>query len=300
MSGSSVTRAGAFEMLLGNVNKAHHARVLLELIRPNPFQPRRGLDDQEQRVLEHSLREHGQTTPIILRPTGLELGREHYEIIAGERRYHAAIMLGWLDIEASIRNATDQDMRYLALIENTVRQDLSAIDEVEYILDLMADMLELPRDTLPSLLYQQRRKPDPEMALRLEGFFQSVGVFNWHSFVANKLHLTRYPADVLQALRQRQINPRQAKALASVSDEGLRAMWLAELLSGELGAAELQLRVRTQSKTAMPSSSGLRGEDLEALRSGLSLKRIATLESAEQTRALALIDELLGLISRSR
>jgi len=300
MSSSSATRAGAFEMLLGNVNKARHARVLLELIRPNPFQPRRGLDDDEQKVLEHSLREHGQTTPIILRPVGMQLGREHYEIIAGERRYHAATALGWLDIEASIRNTTDQDMRYLALVENTVRQDLSVIDEVEYILDLMADVLELPRDTLPSVLYLQRRKPDPELVIQLERFFQSVGVFNWHSFVANKLHLTRYPADVLQALRQRQINPRQAKALASVDDEVLRGRWLAELVSGELSAADLQQRVKAWSKPATPSNSGLRGEDLETLRSGLSFKRIATLESAEQTRAFALINELLGLIARPK
>ena len=94
-------------------------------IRPNPYQPRRALDESQLDALAQSMKTSGLLQPIVVRP-GPESG---YELIAGERRWRAAQRLGWSAISAVVREADDQTVLAFALVENLQRDALSPIDE---------------------------------------------------------------------------------------------------------------------------------------------------------------------------
>lgn len=94
-------------------------------LRPNPYQPRTTFNPDALEQLANSIRENGVLGPILVRPTFVE---DHYEIIAGERRFRAAEMAGLDTVPVVIRSATDQEMALWALVENQSREDLNPID----------------------------------------------------------------------------------------------------------------------------------------------------------------------------
>jgi ParB family chromosome partitioning protein len=94
-------------------------------IRPNPYQPRHVFDERALDDLVASLRDNGLLQPIVVRPTD----NEHFELIAGERRWRAAERLGWTRIPAVVREVDDRTLLTLALVENLQRDALSAIEE---------------------------------------------------------------------------------------------------------------------------------------------------------------------------
>jgi len=98
--------------------------LMLEEIEPNPLQPRQDFDEERLDELVSSIKANGVLQPIIVRRSG-----SAYQIIAGERRWRAAQKADLMSIPAIIRDATDQDMLKLALIENLQRQDLNPIEE---------------------------------------------------------------------------------------------------------------------------------------------------------------------------
>lgn len=98
----------------------------IDEIDPNPRQPRGDFDDEKLQALVGSIRANGILQPIIVRRAG-----ERYQIIAGERRWRAARMADMLTIPAIVRDADDQHMLTLALIENLQRQDLNPIEEAQ-------------------------------------------------------------------------------------------------------------------------------------------------------------------------
>ena len=95
----------------------------IELIQPNPDQPRSNFDEESLAELAVSIRELGIIQPISLRSVG-----GNYQIIAGERRYRAARMAGLSTVPAYIRVASDSELTEMALIENIQREDLNAIE----------------------------------------------------------------------------------------------------------------------------------------------------------------------------
>ena len=92
-------------------------------IRPNRFQPRSDVSEAEIDALAESVRKTGVLQPILVRPDG-----HGFEIIAGERRWRAAERAGLAHIPAIVRDASDQEMIEIALVENIFREDLNAID----------------------------------------------------------------------------------------------------------------------------------------------------------------------------
>ena len=93
-------------------------------IEPNPFQPRKVFDAAELEELAQSLHVHGLMQPIVVRRAD---GR--YQIVAGERRFRAALLLGWSEIAVQFCEADDQQMTELALTENLQRKDLNDIEK---------------------------------------------------------------------------------------------------------------------------------------------------------------------------
>jgi len=101
-------------------------RVALATIRPCPFQPRKDFPEESLRELADSIRAQGIVQPLIVRDRG-----NHFELIAGERRWRAAQLLGLAEVPVVIREADDRTALELALIENLQRENLNAIEEAQ-------------------------------------------------------------------------------------------------------------------------------------------------------------------------
>ncbi|MEW6322246.1 MAG: ParB/RepB/Spo0J family partition protein [Acidobacteriota bacterium] len=103
--------------------------VPIDLVDPNPDQPRQAMGDLSELVA--SVREKGIIEPLVVRQRG-----PRYQIIAGERRYHAAVQAGLTELPAVVRDVDDTEMLELALVENIQRKDLTAFEEAEAIQSL--------------------------------------------------------------------------------------------------------------------------------------------------------------------
>src|SRR5688572_4680156 len=98
--------------------------IPIDLIDPNPDQPRQVMGDLSE--LMASIAEKGIIEPLIVRQRG-----SRYQIIAGERRYHAAVQVGLRDVPVIVREVNDGEVMELALVENLQRKDLTAFEEAE-------------------------------------------------------------------------------------------------------------------------------------------------------------------------
>jgi ParB family chromosome partitioning protein len=115
--------------------------VPVELIEPNPRQPRQRFDEEAMVALADSLRERGVLQPVLVRP----IPGGTYELIAGERRWRAAQLAGFETIPAVVREHDDAESLELALIENMAREDLNPIEEARACA-LLVDELGLTRE----------------------------------------------------------------------------------------------------------------------------------------------------------
>jgi ParB family transcriptional regulator, chromosome partitioning protein len=110
--------------------------LALELIRPNPKQPRRDFDGESLLALSESIKARGVLQPLVVRP----LPGGSYELIAGERRLRASKLAGLERVPAIVREAAEGDRLELALIENMAREDLNPIDEARACATLVDDL----------------------------------------------------------------------------------------------------------------------------------------------------------------
>lgn len=106
--------------------KGSPADISVDLIDPNPFQPRIDWDDEELSSLSESIKQQGILQPLILRKAD-----ERYQLIAGERRLRASVLAGLEVVPAFVREADEKQMMALALIENIQRQDLNPMEKAE-------------------------------------------------------------------------------------------------------------------------------------------------------------------------
>ena len=196
-------------------DSAEIKEVILDDITPNPFQPRTNFDDDSLQELATSIRSIGIVQPITVRITE----RGHYEIIAGERRYRAAKMAGLKTIPAYIRDANDENILELALIENIQREDLNAI-EVAISYRRLIDECNLTQDALGERIGKSRTN------------------------VTNYLRLLKLPAEIQLSLRERKISMGHARALVGLEDEELQFMIFEQILKEGLSVRQVEEIVR--------------------------------------------------------
>ena len=103
--------------------------VAIELLEPNPFQPRKNFSKDSLRDLSNSIKDRGILQPIIVRPKKDKANA--WQIIAGERRWRAAQLVGLHEVPVYIKNVKDEEVAIIALIENIQREDLSPIEEAK-------------------------------------------------------------------------------------------------------------------------------------------------------------------------
>src|SRR5262245_52616841 len=114
----------------------------IDLLTPNPRQPRQQIDETALEELAQSIRSHGVLQPILVR-----LADGKYEIVAGERRWRAAQRAGLLKVPIVVREIADEDLLAVALIENIQRENLNPIEEAQAYRRL-ADEFQLSQETI--------------------------------------------------------------------------------------------------------------------------------------------------------
>ncbi len=189
-------------------------QVHVEDIIPNRFQPRLNFDEQGLKELADSIREHGIIQPLVLRKLG-----EKFEIIAGERRYKAAQLVGLTTVPAVIANIDDNKSAEVALVENVQRRDLTAIEEARSYKNLLDK----------GYLTQE------QLAKRM-GLSQPA--------VANKLRLLNLDEEVQQALLEERISERHARTLLSLNDKAAQREWLHRVINERLTVRQLDIELK--------------------------------------------------------
>ncbi len=165
----------------------------IDLVRPNPYQPRKQFSKGALEELCESIQQYGVIQPINVR----RITNNNYELVAGERRLRAAIMAGLKEIPAIIININDNDSAVLALIENLQREDLNYLEEAEGYNNLIN-----------------------EHGLTQEELAQKIG--KSQSTVANKIRLLRLSPLVKKILSDNNLTERHARALLKLHDEQLQ------------------------------------------------------------------------------
>jgi ParB family chromosome partitioning protein len=250
------------------------ADIPVELIRPNPSQPRQYFDEAELEELAASIAEVGVIQPVVLIPSD-----SGYEIVVGERRLRAAKKAGLSSIPAVIMNAAPREQQVMALIENIHRSNLSAIEEAMSL-----------RDILESTGWSQT-----ELASRL-GRSQSS--------VANKLRLLKLEEPVQSLVLQGKLGERQARALIALAGEEQIAMARAAV-EENLVADSLEKRIKGEKSPArtFPSPTAARKKETLSFTgpdgpTGEILKDIAELVEKSRRKGIPVVWKVKELAQR--
>jgi ParB family chromosome partitioning protein len=217
--------------LFGLTEKATNDEVKqlpLDNIVPSPFQPRTIFDEDRIDELCQTIKTHGVIQPIVVR-----IRDGIYEIIAGERRFRAVKKLGLETIPAIIRDFNDSQAASIALIENLQREGLTAIEE--------------------AMAYQQLIELHQ---LTQESLAQRLG--KSQSTIANKIRLLHLSDPVKQALLDRKITERHARALLALDSEELQVKVLEDIISKELNVKQTEARVEFYKESSKIKKSSRR------------------------------------------
>jgi len=192
------------------------ASVKIEQIRPNPFQPRVDFDDESLQELTQSIKEKGVIQPILVRRAG-----DNYELIAGERRFRAAKLLGLNEIPAIVKNVQDRDSLEIALIENIQRESLNPIEEARAY-QFLIDKFNVTHDKLSEVLGKARVS------------------------ITNTLRLLKLPAEIQDEIKKGRISFAHGRTLLEIDDPHHQRRLVGEVLARELSVRELESLIKSQ------------------------------------------------------
>ncbi len=185
----------------------------LEKVIPNPSQPRMTWHEETLQELAASIKEHGVLQPILVRPSG-----DHYEIIAGERRWRSSKIAGKETIPAIVERFDDATALEIALIENLQREDLSPLDE--------------------AVIY---KKMTDELGYSIRQLAGKLGKDK--GYVENRLRLASAPDDVREMVAKRYDTLSAAYELMKLEDKRRRRSLAKQILAGQLTLIRLHDRV---------------------------------------------------------
>ena len=200
------------------------SNIPLDQIEVNPFQPRHDFDEEALRELADSIKVHGVIQPITLR----KIATRKYQLIAGERRLRAAKSAGLAEIPAFIRSADDEQMLEMALIENTHREDLNAME----------------------VAINYKRLID-ECNLRQEDLAEKVG--KNRTTVTNYLRLLKLPPEIQQAIKSKAITMAHARAIINVEDPLVQLHIYKETVKHDLSVRAVETLVRDYTRVKKPA-----------------------------------------------
>lgn len=176
------------ENYLAEIDGESTIEIELSNVIPNPFQPRQHFDQLQLKELANSLKTHGLISPILVTTKN-----DQFVLVAGERRFRAAKIAGFVTIPAIIRDYTDEEMMEIALLENIQREDLTSI-EIAKTYETMLNQLGLTQQQLALRLGKSR------------------------SQITNMVGLLGLPKSVQEFINQGKLSMGHARALSKLSD----------------------------------------------------------------------------------
>jgi ParB family chromosome partitioning protein len=268
------------------------ATVNIDKIRLPAQQPRRYFDPEKLSQLVQSVKEHGILQPLLVRAVNGE-----YELVAGERRLRAAKEAGLTEVPIITKELSDHQTLQIALLENLQREDLNPIEETEGILELLCMELDVNSGEVVSILNQAANAKKRGLDLTenvsrqleiIESVLSGVGRFSAESFRTSRLPLLNLPDDVLETLRQGQLEYTKARAIAKLKDDGERRELLDKVLNENLSLSEIKQLVKelTPGKTTPKETLNARYSEI-----GKRLKNAQVWEDVKKTKKL---EKLLG------
>ncbi|MEA4966138.1 MAG: ParB/RepB/Spo0J family partition protein [Oscillospiraceae bacterium] len=198
--------------------KAH--TLSIQMVEPNPLQPRKAFDEDELQQLADSITEHGIIQPLAVRA----MDNGFYQIIAGERRWRAARLAGLQEVPVLILDADDRAVMELALIENLQRQDLNPLEEAGGYRTLME-----------------------EFGLTQEETAARVG--KSRPAVTNSLRLLSLPPDLQAKLAAGSLSPGHARAILSLKTVSLQRAAAQKVLSLHLSVRQTETLCKHMEKS---------------------------------------------------
>lgn len=223
---------GIGEVTIRSIVERPADEVAIELIKPNPDQPRTSFKKEDLEELASSIEKDGLLQPILVRP----VGNNEYQIIAGERRWQACKSLGMMKVPIRIKEADNDLALELALVENIQRSDLNPIEEA----------------------YGYRRMMERRNLTQAE---VAQAMSKGRSTVANALRLLELPEDAQQLLFEEKITAGHARAILSIPDKEGRQKLTEKLIVEKLSVREAEAIARlfsgkketsTQARTPVP------------------------------------------------
>ena len=188
----------------------------IDLLTPNPRQPRTHIEEPQLEELAQSIRAHGVLQPVLVRRVD-----NHFEIVAGERRWRAAQRAGLFKVPVVVRDVPDDQLLQVALIENIQRENLNAIEEA-----------------------QAYRRLADEANLSQEEIAGAVG--KDRATIANYMRLLRLPVEVRNDLAAGSLSMGHARALLGLQDETGQRRIAREVVSRGLSVRETESLIRRE------------------------------------------------------
>ncbi len=203
----------------------HTSRIALKDIQVNPKQPRRDFDENGLKELAESIRLHDIIQPL----TVSKLPGGKYQLIAGERRFRASKLAGLTDVPAYIRQANDQQLLELALLENLQREDLNAV-EIAISYKRMMEELSYTQEQVAERMGKER------------------------STVTNYIRLLKLPPDIQLAVRNGSLSMGHARALVNIDTIDRQLFVYNEIRAKELSVRQTEELVRNMYKAEKPGA----------------------------------------------
>ena len=210
----------------GSREKADIVRIPADLIEPNPFQPRMSFDNESLSELADSIRTLGLIQPVTVR----SVADGKYQIISGERRFRACRMAGMDMIPAYIRDASEQGMLEMAIVENIQREDLDPIEVAMSYRRLIEDC-HLTQEQMAARVGKKRAS------------------------VTNYLRLLKLPAKIQHDLKVGLLSVGHAKVLLGVEDPRLQEELCDTVIKEDLSVRGLEERIHRLEKKSQETTS---------------------------------------------
>ncbi len=201
------------------------SEIPINQIEANPFQPRENINDDDLGELAESIKIHGVIQPLTVR----KIGYDKYQIISGERRAKAAIKAELQKVPAFVRVANDQNMLEMALIENTHRENLNAIE----------------------IALSYKRLID-ECGLSQEELADRVG--KNRTTVANYLRLLKLPDEIQIAIAENEISMGHARAIINLDDPDFQVHVYRQIKQKNLSVRKVETLVKEQKQAQKPKT----------------------------------------------
>lgn len=264
-----------------STEKGPETMVKITKVEPNREQPRKNFDEDALQELADSIKQFGLLQPILVQDRS-----DHYEIIAGERRWRAAKLAGLKEVPVIIRNYSDQEIVEISLIENIQREDLNPIEEAQAFKRLLTEF-NLKQDEVAERVSKSR------------------------AAVTNSIRLLKLSNDVQQMVIDDMITTGHARALLSIEDQEEQYMIAQKIFDEKLNVRDVEKLVKNLHKPAKAKKQddktleAIYHEIEEGLKQKLSTK-VTVSSKGEGTGKIEIefynhedLDRLLDLIGRN-